>query len=240
MSHAILSDSFSPLVYNNLQPVEQADREVRTNSSLDAFLVCASRLFRSHGYQDRFGISLLHKHFDCANDERFVEFPESVNGRDALVTRPRPHGLRANGYVPVVWKLVDGRFRPLEYSSDGLAGALFTGDEVSQTFLDDVQKLIEKSPIGEFIGLSIVNRGFYENAPSDTFPIEHSYIEKRASVVFLDPRSLLDESTIETAWTFATIVDGQSACAQTCRKGCKSVDGGHDPIHVFHHIPQAD
>jgi hypothetical protein len=208
--------------------------------TLEAFLKDASRLFRAHGMQSRFGISLLHKHYEGTSDEHFIEFSECINFRDSLVTRPRAVHPRESGAVPVVWKILDGSFHPLEYSDDELACSLLNRDEVPQLFLDDVRQLIEKSSIGAFVGLGIVGRAFYTNASSDDFPIEYSYSDERASVVFLDPRSLVDESTIETAWSFETIVDADTTCAQTCRKGCKSVEGGHDKIHVFHHIQRPE
>ena len=238
MSCTAFDDKFSYGLYNDLHSVEEANRHVRAEAKLDAFLQDASRLFRAHGMQSRFGISLLHKHYESASDERFVEFPERINDRDSLVTRPHTFDLRWGGAVPVVWKLLDARFCPLEYSNDELAGTLLNRDEVPQPFLEDVRQLIEKSPIGAFVGLSIVNRAFYANASSDSFPIEYSYHDVRASVVVLDPRSLLGESTIETAWSFETLVDKETACAQTCRKGCQSVEGGHKCFHAFHHIPQ--
>ncbi len=60
-----------------------------------------------HGALERFGLQLLHKHFELNNDEVMVEFTD-IEKRE-LITKPVKKS-EASNYDPIItsWKLADG------------------------------------------------------------------------------------------------------------------------------------
>ena len=64
-------------------------------------------VLKKHGALDRFGIALIHKHFEIADDEVMIEFTD-VENRE-LVVKPIKKA-KAQGIDSIVtnWKLTDG------------------------------------------------------------------------------------------------------------------------------------
>lgn len=223
-------------LYNTLPSVEEADGAVKVGSHFSDFVSEASKIFRSHQMETRFGLALLHTHNELEPGEWMVESQMRSRDRDALVTRPLRE-LKSGEACPVVWRTGEDEFIPLEFSTDPLARNLFSDDLARTRFLSDFRKLTVQSPIGKHLGLAVVHREFYKSAGPDQAPVEFTDREKRSNVVLLcSPGELTEHPLIETAWTFESAA-GELNCASSCRKQCWAEDP-HKKVHNQHHIPQ--
>jgi hypothetical protein len=63
------------------------------------------RVLVRHGYTHRFGICLLHKHFDLANDEVLMETTDANARRSTLVVERR--GEQLTNSIETMWKFSD-------------------------------------------------------------------------------------------------------------------------------------
>ncbi len=95
-----------------LQPMEWSATpdidEVRSYSDEDAVLFRELRdVLRKHDALDRFGLTLIHKHFDIAPDEAMVEYTDHENR--ALVTKPvKKSEFNPDEFTVTNWRLTDG------------------------------------------------------------------------------------------------------------------------------------
>ena len=161
--------------------------------------------------QDRFGVSLLHKHMDCAAGERMIETPIVFQGQDALCTGPTGARSVWNQAVPTVWALRDEGFAPLEYTTDPLATERLGQGAVAEGFLAAFRQAVARSPIGSLM--------------------------PRSSIVVMTDRHGRTERSVETRWAFKKSIDTVSACVQQCLTICHLGDGpgGHTGKQV--HTP---
>lgn len=69
-----------------------------------------SRVLRKHGKEGRFGVALLHKHFDLAEDEMLVEYSDPVN---RVLTITPVKKAEAGRTVETIWMFGEGQGRSL-------------------------------------------------------------------------------------------------------------------------------
>lgn len=81
-------------------------------------------VLKKHGSLDRFGVALLHSHFDLQPGEAWLE--ESDEDGRKLITRVVPEAEASDGNVGTIWQLRDGDFLAMswcrKYCYDGLFG----------------------------------------------------------------------------------------------------------------------
>lgn len=82
---------------NDVKPLEDADYEV---------LKEIGDVLRRHKCTDRFGVFLLHKHFDLADDEELVEETNAVER--VSVTRAKPISAPSEDSIETMWRFKDG------------------------------------------------------------------------------------------------------------------------------------
>src|SRR2546425_11786166 len=95
-----------------IQPLQRAEvpdlEEVPPLSERDFDCIREVRdVLAKHGALERFGLSLLHQHFDLAPDECLVEFVDYDTR--TLITRPvKSSSLEAQRSIETQWRLSDG------------------------------------------------------------------------------------------------------------------------------------
>jgi hypothetical protein len=230
MEQTSLSKTFSPSIYNSLISVEEADEKAHQSGVLSLFLEEATHIFHKHNMQNRFGVALLHKHYECGENQHMIQYEEIIKDESALVTRPVHAAPQQEGAVPVIWSLIEGKYHPLEYSTDSLACELYRSGDIPQAFLEEFSDLLRFSPIGCQIGLAVVNRKLHENAPGAFGALEFSDLMDQSSVVLMRNRDEYRDRTIRTAWSFSF---GGNDCVKS---GC-FIDGSgyHNPKK---HVPK--
>jgi hypothetical protein len=231
MSVKELCRSFDMDRYNNLGSVEEADKIVRTDDALDEFLSRASFLLVKHGVQFRFGVALLHRHYLCQDGERMSQSFQVSDGEAALVTKPVAGEANYEVEVPWLWSVSDGRYYPMEFTSDETAISLFPEDgDIAGEFLADFADFVETSPIGHLIGLAIIERELHREMSDDCTLLEYSSGNERKSTLYVRALSEAQDSII-TTWAFQAAVDPMSGCvepATQCRPiyKCRCPSGG--------------
>ena len=81
-----------------------ADVEPINDGDLDC-LAEVSAVLKKHGKRERFGIALLHKHFEMTGDERLVEHTDVE--RRVLTIKPVKQS-EAGPTIQTIWELGDG------------------------------------------------------------------------------------------------------------------------------------
>jgi len=251
MSSTALSRDFDSDTYNALLSVEESNRLARADGGLAEFLESASKLFVASGMHERFGVALLHKHNAVEAGERMIQYEGVVGGEKALITRPVSEETGLDEEVPSIWKLSDGRFLPLEFTSDSLARDLFSASEPPEGFLNAFSDLLKSSRAGRYFGLAVVEREFCQSAKANEVGLEFTNPEARSKIVFLRSRGA-SANSIETQWTFDGHVDtvsggivAETTCAATCRFECIVDDPvdrppTHSRVHFDHHVQRPD
>ncbi len=97
----------APTQWGSLKDIE--DVEPINDSDLEC-LAEVRDVLAKHGKRERFGVALLHKHFDMEEGEVLVE--ETDKDARELTIRPMKQD-EAGNTVPTIWKLGDGVCQPL-------------------------------------------------------------------------------------------------------------------------------
>jgi hypothetical protein len=95
-----------PLAFaiNRLPGIENAGRRLDSEAGLFGEV---GQLLKRHGVEQKYGLALLHKHFDLAGDEVLMEYTDIENR--TLITRPAPLSeVSAGNAVETVWSLDSG------------------------------------------------------------------------------------------------------------------------------------
>ena len=243
MSVQELCRDFDTDRYNGLGSIEKADKIARAENHLDELLSLACSLFVKHRVEHRFGVALLHRHYVCNVGERMSQHLGISAGEAALVTNPTVGKVDYVAEVPWLWSISNGRYHPLEFTSDKAAVGLFWRDnDVLAEFLRDFANLVETSPIGHLIGLAIVERELHRGMSADYTLLEYSLEDERESVLYVRPLSDAEDSII-TTWAFERSIDPTSGCVEPeteCRPTykCRCNDRGVGTTHA--HTPEKD
>lgn len=97
----------APTQWANLKDIHEV--EPINDGDLDC-LAEIRKVLKMHGKQERFGVALLHKHFDMEADEILVDETD-VEGR-VLTIKPVKQ-TEAGKTIETIWQLVDGEERAM-------------------------------------------------------------------------------------------------------------------------------
>ena len=100
MSTAILE--VAPMQGVNLKDIEDV---VPVNDGDLECLAAVREVLKKHGKRERFGVALLHKHFDMDSDEMLVEH---TNKKDRVLTIKPVKPQDAGPTIETIWALLDG------------------------------------------------------------------------------------------------------------------------------------
>jgi hypothetical protein len=95
-----------PLAFavNRLTALDEAARRLNSEAALFREI---RELLRRYGAEKKYGLTLLHKHFDLADNEVLMEYADV--GNRTLITRPTPRSeVSAVNAVETVWSLDSG------------------------------------------------------------------------------------------------------------------------------------
>jgi hypothetical protein len=102
----VMSMNIIPLAFavNRLASIDQVERRLDSEASLFGEI---RELLKRYGVEKKYGLALLHKHFDLADDEVLMEYTDIENR--TLITRPAPRSeASAGNAVETVWSLESG------------------------------------------------------------------------------------------------------------------------------------
>lgn len=95
--------AIAPLEWSNVKDID--DVEPINNCDTDC-LIEIRDVLKKHGKTERFGVALLHSHFELASDEIMLESSDS-EGR-TLITKPVKRSDAGDNNVGTIWMLRDG------------------------------------------------------------------------------------------------------------------------------------
>jgi hypothetical protein len=93
----------APTQWGRYKDIE--DVEPINDNDLDC-LAEVSAVLKKHGKRERFGIALLHKHFEMNSDEQLVEYTDEVN---RILTIKPVKKAEAGNTIETIWELGDGK-----------------------------------------------------------------------------------------------------------------------------------
>ena len=93
----------TPTQWGRYKDIE--DVEPINDSDLDC-LAEVSEILKKHGKRERFGVALLHKHFEMSVDEQLVEYTDEVN---RILTIKPVKKSEAGNTIETIWELGDGK-----------------------------------------------------------------------------------------------------------------------------------
>ncbi|KAI6352284.1 hypothetical protein MCOR25_009465 [Pyricularia grisea] len=148
-------------------------------------------LFRRHGVDKTFGLSMVHRHFELNGEERLVEF------RGTAVPWEKVDELNNPGITAANWEVTPEGIRPYEFKLDpasvGSQGIDFNDPKI-QAFAAEFLELIQSVDATGLFGLCVY--------PGDDFETTIETTEGRANITFpLKPDSKID-NTADAAWCY--------------------------------------
>jgi hypothetical protein len=92
----------SPMQWANLEDIDEVER---LNPGDYECLAEVREVLKKHGKRDKFGVALLHKHFDLAEGEVLME---KADPKERVLTIKPVKQKKAGTTTETIWKLVDG------------------------------------------------------------------------------------------------------------------------------------
>jgi hypothetical protein len=213
-------------IYNNLPDILEASAAL--NRLEHSNLLELSLLLTKYGLQSRFGISLVHRHFDLAEGEELVDLI-SVQTRDIIstvFTNGIPDDRLVDEYnllvprsptiVPSMLLVRESELIPYEYNcAEADTANLRSEDKLDEAFLSEWVKMLEKLGMPDRFGLAVLDDN--QRTPR----LEKSYRDKRVNITRECSEGDLG-SHVPTVWYVAG--DGAPAVCSGCN--CASGSSG--------------
>lgn len=200
--------------YESLPPLTLAHDKFEESDSSTHLKGPIRDVFLKHSMQERYGVSLLHRHFDMDPEERLVEYHD-VSTPWRLSNTEDPVVPALGGYiVPQNFKLEGGKSTPFEFAMQYEKPE--SDDDASPEFLNDLSQVLETHNLSNVLGLR-------RRSPETDLTLEVT--QGRANIMVLPGKT--DEPVIEAFWTFGEGVDAEAVCRQVCSVYC----GVHFPEH---------
>jgi hypothetical protein len=99
---------------STLPPPKHITEVERRSAKDDALFSELASVLKKHGALDRFGITLLHRHFDIAQGECLLEETD-VETRKQTVQPISYNDLRDEKFTETAWRLGEGFTAPISY-----------------------------------------------------------------------------------------------------------------------------
>lgn len=204
-SEPVSVEAYHPDVYNQLNVFSTSRALLPRHKQ---YLPCLGHVIVRNKLHDRFGISLLHKHFDLFDDEILLRNIDREH--NCAYMEPTT---RANGAIPYLWKPIRSpqgqwQFFPLEYlqplDKASVPRSYLTG---LSPFLVEMAETLEALDVLDLFSIADTNITTIKIGP-DEILVETTDSQKRR----LDLKPLhntginIDEVT-ETLWMFNDIED---------------------------------
>jgi hypothetical protein len=102
----VMSMNIVPLAFtvNRLTGINHVERRLDSEARLFGEI---RELLKRYGVEKKYGLALLHKHFDLADDEVLIEYTDIENR--TLITKPAPRSEASScNAVETIWSLESG------------------------------------------------------------------------------------------------------------------------------------
>jgi hypothetical protein len=233
-------DNYDGRVYEELHQFNTAKKLLSQNRHHIEHL---GHVIVKHGFHDKFGVCLLHKHFDLFKDERLVRTIKA----QAKTVFIGPSN-RSRDVVPYLWKtqLASKKtwsLSPLEYvvKGEGRDSTNIDFQKYSE-FLSEFSEHLSELRLHNIFGIATMNI-LSIPCKEDELRVETTDSDKRLLTVKIESRGSVElEELTETFWTFLPNdiieINGVLKCIGThCKFHCKSHCVAHCQSHCTKHPP---
>ena len=238
---------FYPELYNNLQPIMEADQSLKARTGLDNLLEEMGELICEFKLENHIGLCLLHNHNLVEENHFMCEHLDSTRySSQALVMEHTNRSEVSNVHVPVAIKVTgDNQLAALEFSTVDLAienYQIFA--EQREQFMPRFSEVLIKHDFHDLIGLSILRTDALKPA-KDEILLEQS--EMRMANILMISKHDPAANHVQTNWQFEMVaiepesdeskvgVYAAAKCkpANYCKSYCDLGEDGkkHKPIH---------
>ena len=229
----LVASSYDRNLFNSLSSIELADIQARGTQALDQAKSVLGPIFIAHDLHDRWGLALLHKHWDLDSDElplQRVTRPDipreyelgPVRKFDGAVSWPSILSVATTGAL----------FQPLEYSEDKSVAKAYLTLLHREDFLNQFRRLVIGNGWNHLFGLAAlrsISKGY------DL--VEFNYQERVSALCEVRERDVVGKNLLETTWRFNPI--SATATCELCFSKCviPASGGSHTHDHPKAHKP---
>lgn len=216
--------SYSSQVFDSLNDFETAKLEL---FEAEKILPQIGNLICEYNLYEKFGVCLLHKHFNLSANEILVE----VVGKNKSDSQPVFYDNQSN-LMPHTWKvhkLTDGSLTlyPLEFvdSSNNNFNSVITVSDLE--FFRHIASKLSKLKMTETFGITMLHRDDISIAEDEILVESSNNIERLLTVVPVKKGEIDLLTVTKTTWKFSPGANNKSIslCIGHCIKCCK----GHCP-----------
>ena len=118
-------------------------------------LLSCRAVFTAHGMTDKFTLSLLHRHFQMAANERLVEDNDVASPWDIHASSVAPLASRV---YPQSWTFVHHKLYPYEFGFEADNAVSMPFCEMSEAFVRDLEDVLLKHGLTRTFGLGLAKR----------------------------------------------------------------------------------
>ncbi|KAL1878147.1 hypothetical protein Daus18300_002063 [Diaporthe australafricana] len=201
---AVATQMYHPAKYDHLAVDSMFDIDVSAKrlQELDGWShikSCIRDVFIRHNVNEKFGVGLLHRHYDISPNEKIVELgPVStpqVVGDDEEIT--------GGSVLPHTWRVHEGELKPTEFrfvAQRDVAGTQRA--EFPAGFVQELIAVIESAALENVLGINMIKRGGDQEKTMEITYGRSSIIIPAVPVEgdnVLGPQSL---AAFEAAWSF--------------------------------------
>ncbi len=217
--------------FNNLLDIDDvspySEEDVKVIAQLGKVLI-------AHNMHQRFGISLIHKHYDLKENEIVLETTSEQNAKEFSMSVASFDN--QSDVLPSMWRFVAGNTK-IEATqwmkcSDKMREQYSLMDEDLLVLLALRTSMMELGCMDRF-GVSLLHRVL--PLANSEFLMEGTDVDNRSQIMELLPMAELDEGqSIETLWSMSG--DNTMHMSMGCRFYCH-YDSGHRQRHQQTHRP---
>ncbi|QGZ35992.1 hypothetical protein [Stappia indica] len=220
-----------PLPYVGLPYVDDVERFDEMGDA-PLFSAIADTLIET-GFDDTFGVCLLHVHFTLGSGEVVWEsYDRRANTLSTGVCSQA--SVAARGGLPTSWRFLDGRWLPLSFAGHGLSEADLSR---AATVMERIGRLLEDAGQAGRFGLCLAQGGL-RSWPL-RIHVERTDEADRRQILAPEWLPLRDRGQdLDTSWTFRPSLLARAGIVRNsgkrCRTKCKTtclVGSVHGPWH---------
>ncbi len=220
--------------YNNLPSIEFADAAMREGDKLNLAFSAFRPIFLRHNMCDKWGISILHRHWRLEEDEIPIQEVIASDSPKEFETYPRTNTAATDFWPSLLAVNEDGcqSLQTLEFSSDPFTKEAYRLLKDSEDFVQDFCVAAKAHNLSNTFGLiatKSVTPGF--GLVEFNFDDRSSVLKETASP------ELAGKRLFETSWRFAP-EQTNASCEGSCFARCiANPDGSHPSDHPHAHTP---
>lgn len=196
-------DKYSPLVYANLPDFFQAREMLKYCSEAIATL---GSIISRHRFQDYFGVSLLHKHFNLYNDEALFRTVAENHIHIAPMRRDCCEG------APFIWAYAKEntfapyKLYPIEFIDKRCAPTWIeaANNELrrNSAFVEDYFRVLQDIGLANYLGLGLIPNRLFKMSPNHTLAESDNHKTRHLVLEIVPSDSLRQKDSTQTLWVF--------------------------------------